>query len=270
MRALHLAAFAMALGAIAGRLPPIYVKIESKSEFAALIRQHQLERLGVTLTLTPDGGITGRAFGKPVTGSWDWKGGFFCRDMAWGEKRFDYNCQVVARNGDALRFTADRGQGEFGQLYLAPKIWVRLRSRWRVRSSRNRRNAQVRARRARQARPAARRPAPWRGAGGLGQRPLGGGGKVAGQVVSAGRVGFRRFLHSGDGQARRPCAGSPGDIRRAGGGTRRCKDASVADRRTSGPAWPVTARDIAAGLPRGEPAVELMSGVVEGGACFRR
>lgn len=118
MRPLQLAVAALALGTCAGAAAADYVRITSETEFAALVRQHRLERIGISLTLTPDGAISGRAFGKPVTGSWVWKGGFFCRDLAWGERSFARNCQEVARDGDALRFTADKGAGESAQLYL--------------------------------------------------------------------------------------------------------------------------------------------------------
>ena len=118
MRTLQVAAAALVLGTFAGAAAADYVKITKEADFAALIRQHRLERMGVSLTVSPDGGITGRAFGRPVTGNWIWQGGYFCRDLAWGERRFDFNCQEVARNGDALRFTSDKGNGESAQLYL--------------------------------------------------------------------------------------------------------------------------------------------------------
>lgn len=118
MRPVALALSALALAVSAGAAAADYVKITSETEFAALIRAHRLERIGISLTVTPDGGISGRAFGKPVIGSWVWKGGYFCRDLAWGERTFAHNCQEVARNGDALRFTSDKGTGESAQLYL--------------------------------------------------------------------------------------------------------------------------------------------------------
>ena len=215
----------LALGAIAGAAAADYVKIESKSEFAALIRQlaratrgdadadarRRHHRPGLRLAGDRQLGLEGRVL-LPRHGL--------------GRKAL--RLQLPGRGTERRRAALHRGPraGRFGRFCLRRANGVRLRSRWPDRSSRNRRNAQVPARRARQARPAARRPAPWRGARGLGQRPLGSGGKVAGQVVSGRQGRIRTFLHSGDGQARRPCAGSPGYIRRTGGGTRRCKDAS--------------------------------------------
>lgn len=92
--------------------------ITDEAEFTRLIRDNRLTRLGIDLTVTPDGRIDGKAFGRPVTGNWAWQGGYFCRDLVWGERDFGYNCQEVARNGDALRFTSDRGRGQSAELTL--------------------------------------------------------------------------------------------------------------------------------------------------------
>lgn len=92
-----------------------FERIESRSAFVDTVSGKSLRYapLGVRLLVRPDGSITGSAaLGTKVTGSWEWSGGFFCRDLAWSRRSLPRNCQVVERAGDKLRFTADRGQGD--------------------------------------------------------------------------------------------------------------------------------------------------------------
>ncbi len=88
-------------------------QVADKAQFVALVQDRDLRMplFGITLQVRPDGGITGRASGREVTGSWSWEDGFFCREMAWGGREFAANCQVVETTGDRIRFVADRGAG---------------------------------------------------------------------------------------------------------------------------------------------------------------
>lgn len=95
-----------------------YVRITDKGEFLGVVTQGELTRLGISVTVTPDGEIEGSAFGYPVTGSWTWDGGFFCRDLAWGGDDLGYNCQAVARDGRSVRFISDKGEGDAASLRL--------------------------------------------------------------------------------------------------------------------------------------------------------
>ena len=92
--------------------------VQSRDTFVGLIDQRELTRFGIRLSVAPDGDISGRAFGTPVTGEWDWDGGYFCRDLFWGETNLGSNCQSVQVRGDTLRFTTDRGEGIFADLTL--------------------------------------------------------------------------------------------------------------------------------------------------------
>ncbi len=83
-----------------------------------LIEGRELRRFGITLSVSPEGEITGRAFGAPVRGEWRWEGGYFCRDLFWNDTDLGYNCQLVQENGDTLRFTSDQGDGMFADLRL--------------------------------------------------------------------------------------------------------------------------------------------------------
>lgn len=92
--------------------------ITSRDNFVQVIEGRELTRFGIRLNVTGDGDINGRAFGTPVTGDWSWDGGFFCRDLFWGDRNLGSNCQQVEINGDTLRFTTDRGAGIFADLRL--------------------------------------------------------------------------------------------------------------------------------------------------------
>lgn len=93
-------------------------RIENKSEFVKLVQGKTLSRPLVRLTVTPDGKISGRGATWDVTGSWDWKNGFFCRDLNWGGDDLGYNCQTVLANGSEMRFIADQGAGQSADFRL--------------------------------------------------------------------------------------------------------------------------------------------------------
>jgi hypothetical protein len=93
-------------------------RVETREAFVQLVKDRALTRLGITLTVLPDGKITGRAFGQPVRGAWNWRGNYFCRDLYYGETALGPNCQVVERRGGNLRFIADQGQGMHADLRL--------------------------------------------------------------------------------------------------------------------------------------------------------
>lgn len=112
------AGLALALAGIAAPALADYEPIRDRSEFLGVVTQGELTRMGIRLTVTPEGQITGRAFGRDVTGNWSWQDGYFCRDLAWGDTSFGYNCQEVARDGRSLRFTSDKGAGQSASLNL--------------------------------------------------------------------------------------------------------------------------------------------------------
>jgi hypothetical protein len=92
--------------------------VSSRDTFVALVQDRELRRFGIRLSVTPDGEISGRAFGTPVTGEWNWDGGYFCRDLFFGDEDLGFNCQLVQVNGETLRFTSDQGTGMSADLTL--------------------------------------------------------------------------------------------------------------------------------------------------------
>lgn len=95
-----------------------FERITDRSAFVGLVEGRTLTSLGVSLKVLADGQIAGRAFGRDVTGSWEWRDGLFCRAMAAGSRSFPRNCQVVQQDGTTLRFIADEGQGDRADLRI--------------------------------------------------------------------------------------------------------------------------------------------------------
>ncbi len=115
--ALGAAAVIAALGAAAPASAE-YERIESRSAFSETVVGRKLTRFGIEVTVTPGGEITGSAFGRSVGGRWEWREGFFCRELSWGDQTFGGNCQTVMRDGTSVRFTSDRGSGRSADLTL--------------------------------------------------------------------------------------------------------------------------------------------------------
>lgn len=87
-------------------------RITSREGFLSAVEGKALSRLGITLIVSPGGEIGGRAFGSGVSGSWDWQAGWFCRTLAWADRQWPRNCQLVQIDGNRIIFTADKGQGD--------------------------------------------------------------------------------------------------------------------------------------------------------------
>lgn len=92
-----------------------YVPVTELPAFLEAVegRELRLGLFGVSLNIFPDGSIDGSASGWPLTGTWAWENGFFCREMDWGGTEIPYNCQLVEVRGvDQIRFTVDQGSGD--------------------------------------------------------------------------------------------------------------------------------------------------------------
>lgn len=92
----------------------VFEPVREKEKFLDLVTDREL-RIGLynlSLNVKPDGTIEGRALGWAITGTWDWKDGYFCRQMDWSGMEIDYNCQLVEAEGaEKMRFTVDQGAG---------------------------------------------------------------------------------------------------------------------------------------------------------------
>lgn len=93
-------------------------RVTSRANFVALVEGRDLSAFGVTMRVAGDGRIGGRAFGRDVTGTWEWNKGWFCRTLAWGSREWPLDCQLVEYEGNAVVFTADKGAGDRAALTL--------------------------------------------------------------------------------------------------------------------------------------------------------
>lgn len=109
---------AACLTAFAGTAWADYPKVQDKSRFVQLISGKALKRPLIRLVVTPDGRIEGTGLARKVQGSWTWARGYFCRDLYWGSDALGYNCQEVRSDGTSIRFTSDKGQGDFADFKL--------------------------------------------------------------------------------------------------------------------------------------------------------
>lgn len=89
-------------------------KVDGKSEFLQKImgKTLRLPLYGITLNVFQNGSISGRAWGRDVSGNWEWDNGYFCRTMYWGQREIPFNCQEVKSEGSKMRFTSDKGKGQ--------------------------------------------------------------------------------------------------------------------------------------------------------------
>jgi hypothetical protein len=92
--------------------------VTDRNEFVNLVDGRELTRFGIRLQVSPQGEIDGSGFGFDVWGAWEWNGQYFCRDLGYGSTALGHNCQLVAVNGDTVRFVADQGAGDHADFRL--------------------------------------------------------------------------------------------------------------------------------------------------------
>ncbi len=116
MRVVTVSALAILL---AGPAFAEFKRVTDRDNFVSLVNDRDLTRLGIRLSVSDGGKITGRAFGQKVSGDWSWSSGFFCRDLYLnGDVLDENNCQTVEVRGNTLRFTSDKGAGDYADLRL--------------------------------------------------------------------------------------------------------------------------------------------------------
>ncbi|MBO6774069.1 MAG: dihydrodipicolinate reductase [Marinibacterium sp.] len=110
----------LAVGLMASASPvwADFDRITDASQFRDIVSGKSLTRPLIRLQVSPGGEITGTGATRPVSGSWKWQNGYFCRDLAWGKKQLGYNCQEVRVNGRKIRFTSDKGAGDFADFTI--------------------------------------------------------------------------------------------------------------------------------------------------------
>lgn len=109
---------ALALILTALPLAAMAERVTSREAFLQAVEGRSLTRFGITLAVLPSGQISGRAFGNTVSGTWDWQAGWFCRTLAWGNRTWPRNCQLVEIEDGSIVFTADKGRGDRARLSI--------------------------------------------------------------------------------------------------------------------------------------------------------
>lgn len=97
---------------------PISQLLLTSQNFFSVIEGKNLQRVFIKLNISLDGQISGSAVTRPVTGDWQWKEGYFCRSLFWGQRDLGYNCQEVSVSGKKVRFTFDEGEGAYADFTL--------------------------------------------------------------------------------------------------------------------------------------------------------
>lgn len=95
-----------------------FQRVEDRDRFLSIVENRNLTRFAIRVQVNGGGEITGRAFGQSVSGDWQWRDGYFCRSLFWGQTELGDNCQQVEVAGSTVRFTSDRGTGEYADLTL--------------------------------------------------------------------------------------------------------------------------------------------------------
>lgn len=95
-----------------------FAKVETREAFMGLVSGKTLMRPLVRMTVSGNGTIEGMGARWEITGNWSWKDGFFCRDLNWGGDDIGYNCQEVRSKGNRIRFTSDKGSGDYADFRL--------------------------------------------------------------------------------------------------------------------------------------------------------
>lgn len=108
-----LRSFALLLLTLLPATAHAYEPVTDRGRFLDLMQGRALHigLYALTINVEPNGTLRGRALGSDVSGTWDWKDGYFCREILWSDVEIPHNCQLVEQNADKLRFTSDRGAG---------------------------------------------------------------------------------------------------------------------------------------------------------------
>ncbi len=98
-----------------------FLPVRDKSQFLSVVegRELRLPLFRIRIAVQPDGQIEGSALGWSLNGRWDWRDGYFCRDIDWSGMEIPFNCQLVeVRGAEEIRFTVDRGAGDSASFRL--------------------------------------------------------------------------------------------------------------------------------------------------------
>lgn len=87
-------------------------EIESKNKFLELVADKKLTQGETWVKILKDGVVEGKGpeAGK-ISGTWEWKGKYYCRDIVIDDVPLPHDCQAVSITGDSVTFAHKDGSG---------------------------------------------------------------------------------------------------------------------------------------------------------------
>lgn len=87
-------------------------EIQNKEKFMNLIVGKKLVQGDTWVTIHKDGTVEGKGpKGGSISGSWEWKDRYYCRDIVIVGEVMPHDCQVVSVEGNSVTFTHKDGAG---------------------------------------------------------------------------------------------------------------------------------------------------------------
>jgi hypothetical protein len=86
-------------------------RLTTREEFVRTFTEVTLIGDGIRFIIHEDGKIAGDVDGRPLSGSWYWEDGYFCRTAELDGEFLDLDCEIIESLGDKMRYTRERGDG---------------------------------------------------------------------------------------------------------------------------------------------------------------
>ncbi|MHA7776685.1 hypothetical protein [Roseibium sp. M-1] len=94
-------------------------RLTTREEFVAIFTEVPLTSEGLRFIIHEDGRIAGDVDGRPLSGSWYWEDGYFCRTAELDGEFLDLDCEIIEHCGDRMRYTRERGNGQSSIVQIA-------------------------------------------------------------------------------------------------------------------------------------------------------
>ncbi len=87
-------------------------EIDNKEKFSELVVGKKLVQENTWVRILKDGVVEGQGpKAGDISGSWEWKGKYYCRDLVIDDVPLPHDCQAVSIEGDTVTFTHKDGSG---------------------------------------------------------------------------------------------------------------------------------------------------------------
>lgn len=98
---------------------PAWKRLTSREEFVAAFAGVTLVGEDLRFVIHEDGRLAGVAGGLPLSGTWYWSDGLFCRTADLDGEPLGLDCEVIECRGDQMRYIRERGEGEASIVEIA-------------------------------------------------------------------------------------------------------------------------------------------------------